>query len=67
MLKELFHPLYSSLSSTKYTSSNYRTPKKTYKNSLSKSTTSPLRKSYPETFIFESPVKVYSSTGKTNN
>ena len=69
MLKELSRPLNSSLSSTKYTSSNYKTPKKTYKTSLSKCTTSPLRKSYPTTFIFESPVKVYSSntTVKTNN
>ena len=46
MLKELSRPLNSSLSSTKYTSSNYKTPKKTYKTSLSKCTTSPLRKSY---------------------
>ena len=34
---------------------------------MSKSTTSSLRKSYPETLIFESPVKVHSSTGKTNS
>ena len=68
MLKELSRPLNCSLSSSKVTNSNYKSPQKTFiKTSLTKSISSPFSKMNSGVSTLDSPVNVFSSTSTTKN
>lgn len=68
MLKKLSRPLNSSLSSSKVTTSNYKSPQKTLiKTSLSKSINSPFSKKNSGATTLDSPVKAFSSKPTSKN